>query len=305
MLRKIRIPLALVSFLLITWLFLDFTGTAHHVAGWLAKVQFVPAVLALNVLVVVALVLLTLLFGRIYCSVICPMGILQDFLARLHPKGKNKAGRYSYSPERRWLRYTILALFIVALVAGVGSFVALLEPYSSFGRVASNLLKPVWLFGNNILAGVAEKHDSYAFYEVPIWVRSLPTFIIAAVTLLFVGVLAWIGGRTYCNTICPVGTILGFLSRWSFFKVNFDTEKCRNCSACSRACKASCIDFKNHTVDYSRCVVCGDCLDKCKFGALKYDVPCLHKAHTQPADSNPSADSVAGSPGREQPTRRH
>ena len=294
MLRKIRIPLALVSFLLITWLFLDFTGTAHHVAGWLAKVQFVPAVLALNVLVVVALVLLTLLFGRIYCSVICPMGILQDFLARLHPKGKNKAGRYSYSPERRWLRYTILALFIVALVAGVGSFVALLEPYSSFGRVASNLLKPVWLFGNNILAGVAEKNDSYAFYEVPIWVRSLPTFIIAAVTLLFVGVLAWIGGRTYCNTICPVGTILGFLSRWSFFKVNFDTEKCRNCSACSRACKASCIDFKNHTVDYSRCVVCGDCLDKCKFGALKYDVPCLHKAHTQPADSNPSADSVAG-----------
>ncbi|MCR5820010.1 MAG: 4Fe-4S binding protein [Bacteroidaceae bacterium] len=276
MLRKIRIPLAAVCFLLITWLFLDFTGVAHLYVGWLAKLQFLPAILALNVVVIVGLVLLTLIFGRIYCSVICPLGVMQDIIARLHPKGKNKAGRYSYSPERRWLRYAVLVLFIIAIIAGIGSFVALLEPYSSFGRIVSNLLKPLWLSGNNVLAEIAESHDSYAFYEVPIWIRSMPTFIIAAATLLVVSVLAWLGGRTYCNTICPVGSILGLLSRWSLFRVSFDVEKCRNCSACSRACKASCIDFKNHNVDYSRCVVCGDCIDKCQFGALKYDISAIH-----------------------------
>ena len=42
---------------------------------------------------------------------------------------------------------------------------------------------------------------------------------------------------------------------------------------CSKSCKAACIDYKTHTVDYSRCVVCGDCIDKCKFGALKYSIP--------------------------------
>ena len=109
--------------------------------------------------------------------------------------------------------------------------------------------------------------------------RSWPVFIITVVSFVLLAVLAWIGGRTYCNTICPVGTILSFLSRHSFLKINFDEAQCKNCSACSKACKASCIDYKNHTVDYSRCVVCGNCIDACKFGALKYDNARLHRAN--------------------------
>ena len=211
MLRKIRITLALVSFLLLTWLFLDFTGTAHHWAGWLAKIQFLPAVLSMNVVVVIGLLLLTLLLGRIYCSVVCPLGILQDLLAHVRPRNNKKVGRYSYSAEVRWLRYPVLVLFLVALVAGVGSLVALLAPYSSFGRIASNLFQPLYEMGNNVLADIAARHDSYTFYHVDVWTRSLPTFIIAAVSLLLLAVLAWIGGRTYCNTISPVGTLLSFV----------------------------------------------------------------------------------------------
>jgi ferredoxin len=100
--------------------------------------------------------------------------------------------------------------------------------------------------------------------------RSLPVLIIAAVTLVALFILAWRGGRTYCNTICPVGTILSFFARFSWLKISFDEDKCRNCSLCSKNCKAACIDYKTHTVDYSRCVVCGNCIDNCKFGALKY-----------------------------------
>ena len=284
MLKRIRTILAAVVFILITLLFLDFTGTAHHWLSWMAKVQFLPAVLALNVSVVVMLIVLTLIFGRIYCSVICPLGVFQDILARFHRK-KNK---YGYSKEVRWLRYPVLVVFVIALVAGVGSFFQLLAPYSSYGRIATMIFQPLWMLGNNVLAVIAERADSYAFYSVDVWMKSLPVFIIALVTLVVLFVLAWRGGRTYCNTICPVGTTLSFFSRFSLLKICFDADKCKNCSMCSRNCKAACIDYKTHTVDYSRCVVCGNCISNCKFGALKYS---RRTSRTSPASSSSSVDT--------------
>ena len=273
MLRKIRTILAAVFFVLITLLFLDFTGTLHHWLSWMAKIQFLPAVMALNVVVVVALIALTLIFGRIYCSVICPLGVFQDILARLRRK-KNK---YSYSKEVRWLRYPVLVIFVLAGVAGVGSLFQLLAPYSSYGRIATMIFQPIWKLGNNLLAMLVERMDSYAFYSIDTWMRSLPVLIIAVLTLVVLVVLAWRGGRTYCNTICPVGTILSFFARFSWLKIHFDEDKCKNCSLCSKNCKAACIDFKTHSVDYSRCVVCGNCIESCKFDALKY----VHKSGNQ------------------------
>jgi len=266
MLRKIRIILAAVFFIGLTLLFLDFTGTLHAWLGWMAKVQFLPAVLALNVVVVVALIALTLVFGRIYCSVICPLGVMQDLFGWLGKKAKKN--RYTYSKEVAWLRYLMLAVMVVALVGGVGTIVQLLAPYSAFGRIATMLLQPLWMLGNNVLASLAESYDSYAFYSVEVWMRSMPVFVIALVTLVVLVVLAWRSGRTYCNTICPVGTVLSFFARFSFYKIRIDTDKCKNCSLCAKNCKASCIDFKNHKVDYSRCVVCGDCIESCHSGAL-------------------------------------
>lgn len=268
MLRKIRIALAAVMFIGITLLFLDFTGTLYQWASWMPKIQFLEAVLALNIVVIVALILLTLIFGRMYCSVICPLGIMQDIFAWFGKRAKKN--RYSYSKEVKWLRYPMLLLFIIALVAGVGVVFQLLAPYSTFGIIATNLLQPVYIAGNNVLASIAEASDSYLFYHEDIWLRSLPSLLIAAVMLIILFVLAWRNGRTYCNTICPVGTVLSFFSRFSWLKIHFDSDKCRNCSLCSKNCKSACIDFKNHTVDYSRCVVCGNCIESCKFGALKY-----------------------------------
>ncbi len=270
MLRKIRIILAVVMFIGITLLFVDFSGTFHHWLAWMPKVQFLPALLAMNFIIVGVLLLITLVFGRIYCSVICPLGVLQDLLARL----RRRRNKYSYSKAISWLRYAMLVVMVAAFLAGAGSLVALLAPYSSFGRMATHLLQPLWMMGNNLLASFAENADSYAFYKVDVWMRGMPTFLITLATFVIIAFLAWKNGRTYCNTICPVGTFLSFFARFSWFKVVFDEEKCRNCSSCSKNCKAACIDYKTHTVDYSRCVVCGNCLEKCKFGALKY----AHKA---------------------------
>lgn len=270
MLRKIRLTLAVVFFAIITLLFLDFTGTIHAWFGWMAKIQFLPAVLALNVGIIVLLILLTLVFGRIYCSVICPMGVFQDVISWLSGQRKKKKYRFSYSPAKNILRYTVLTLFVIAVIAGIGSFVALLAPYSSYGRIANNLFAPIYQWGNNVFAYFAERAESYAFYETSVWMKSLPTFVIAVVTFIAIVVLAWRNGRTYCNTICPVGTVLGFLSRFALFRISIDTEKCNACGLCSRKCKAACIDGKRHTVDYSRCVACMNCLDTCKHGAISY-----------------------------------
>ena len=270
MLRRLRVTLAVVFFILITLLFLDFTGTLHTWLAWLAKIQFLPALLALNVGVVVALVLLTLVFGRIYCSVVCPLGVMQDIVSWISGRRKKHKFRFSHSPEKRILRYGVLALFFVAFIAGIGSLVALLAPYSSYGRIVQNIFQPVYIFGNNLMAWVSERVDSYAFYSRDVWLRSLPTFTIAAITLVGIGVLAWRNGRTYCNTICPVGTILSLMARFAWFKVKVDETKCNKCGLCSRSCKSACIDFKNSKIDYSRCVVCGDCIDKCRKKALSY-----------------------------------
>ena len=270
MLRRIRLIVALVFFILITLLFLDFTGTLHAWFGWLAKIQFLPAVLALNVGVILLWVVLTLVFGRVYCSVICPLGVFQDVVSWFSGRRKKKKYRFSYSPAVSWLRYGMLGVFIIAMIAGIGSVVALLAPYSSYGRIVSNLFAPVYQWGNNVLAYFAERSDSYAFYETSVWLKSLPTFIIAAVTFVVLVVLAWRNGRTYCNTVCPVGTVLGFFSRYSLFRPEIDAEKCTNCSLCSRKCKAACINYKDHRIDYSRCVTCMDCIDSCKHGAISY-----------------------------------
>lgn len=273
MLKKIRTTLAVVYFVLLTLLFLDFTGTLHHWLGSMAKLQALEAVLALNFVVIAFLVVLTLVCGRIYCSIICPLGVFQDVLARLRRK-KNK---YSYSKEVKWLRYPVLVVFVIALVAGIGSVFQLLAPYSAYGRIATMVFQPLWMLGNNVLGAIAERADSYAFYTVDVWMKSLPVLIIALVTFVVLLVLAWRGGRTYCNTICPVGTVLSFLSRFSLLKIRFDEQKCKNCSMCSKNCKAACIDYKTHTVDYSRCVVCGNCISKCKFGALHYTFGSISK----------------------------
>lgn len=267
-LRKIRIAIAAVMMIGITWLFLDFTGTAYPWLSWMPKLQFLEALLALNVVVIAGLVVLTLIFGRIYCSVICPLGIMQDIFGWFGKKAKKN--RYTYSKALSWLRYGVLAVGIIAFVLGLSTIVQLLAPYSAFGRIATNLLQPVYVAGNNVLASIAEHYDSYAFYHTDLWLRSGISLGIAVVTLIVLAVLAWRNGRTYCNTFCPVGTILSFLARYSWLKIQFDKEKCRNCSLCTKNCKASCIDYKTHTVDASRCVVCGNCIDSCKFGALSY-----------------------------------
>ena len=301
MLKKLRVALAVIFWLGITLLLLDFTGTLHAYLGWMAKIQFLPAVLALNVGVIVGLVLLTLVFGRVYCSVICPLGVFQDSISWLRAHKDKKA--YQYKKEIKWLRYGVWVLFVAALIAGVHVIVSLLAPYSAYGRMVQNLLQPLYLWGNNLLALMAERVGSYAFYEKEVWLRSVPTLVIAVVTLVVIAVLAFKGGRTYCNTICPVGTTLSFFSRFAMFRPVIDESQCVRCHSCERKCKAQCIEITKERVhiDYSRCVDCFDCIDTCPKGGLKYrfawgsstkKADSVHEVPQNEDSSTKKADSV-------------
>ena len=295
MLKKIRIALAAIFFVGITLLFV---GIGHNWWGWMAKLQFLPSALALNLVVVAVILLANFIFGRLYCSVICPMGVFQDVVIWLRrtcgkwlqnaqtrklkklkesgstekPKVKQYLKRFNYVPEHKWVRYGVLLLAIVSIVVSGQMLIALIAPYSAYGRIVRSIV------------GVASG-------------SVVPALLITGlVTLVLIFCCAWLWGREYCNTICPVGTTLSLVSRFALFRPTIDTSKCINCGRCGKGCKASCIDTQNHRIDYARCVVCFDCLDNCSEGAIQYRFVGLKGKDASPAkpandDKQAGADS--------------
>lgn len=258
MLRKIRLAAAALFFAGITLLFV---GIGHQWWGWMAKLQFLPSCMALNFAAIAFVLLLTLVFGRIYCSVICPMGVFQDLVIRvrklLSPKGRKPKRHFVKEP--RIVRYGVLALVIMTALTFSQLLLTILAPYSAYGRMIRSIV------------GLS-RGESLA-----------PALLItAAATLVVICVCAWIWGRGWCNTVCPVGSVLGLVSRFSLFKVSIDQSQCVSCRKCEKGCKSSCIDIDTHTIDHSRCVDCFDCLDSCPKGGIKFRFSLPRKAKTEP-----------------------
>ena len=275
MLKKTRVLLAALFLIGITLLFM---GIGHNCWGWMAKLQFLPSLLALNFAVITGVVLVTLLFGRIYCSVICPMGIFQDLVIWIRRRGeklfKKKTHKFKYVNEHKWVRYGVLVLSIVSIVVSGQMLIALIAPYSAYGRMVQSIVSAC---SGSVTAAL---------------------LITGLLTLIIICVCAWMWGREYCNTICPVGTLLSFLSRFSMFRPQIDESKCINCGKCGRQCKAGCIDTKNHKIDYSRCVDCFDCIETCQDGAIQFKTVCKGKSCApkaeEPVDEGRRAFLVTG-----------
>lgn len=287
---RLRILVAAAVFILISCYFLDLHHTLPKPFYQLGaiKLEIAPALckwIAAGTVATsfVAFSVLALFFGRIYCACFCPFGILSDlsrFCARLFfkiPPFKNstklknlrlKLSALPFAKARNFLRATCLALAIVFYAAGFSALFGLLEPYSLFGKIASDFFRPAALFFNDILHSIFGA-SLVSKVEDPS-VVSLGAFLLG--TLLFIAIFAAsiLRGRIFCNTLCPVGAWLGFLSKFSLFKLKLG-DACLACGKCAKNCRAQCIDFKNKKLDFTRCVMCGDCLKGCPKSAVKLE----------------------------------
>jgi len=239
--------------------------------------QFVPSIIrfltipALVTAGFIAILVLTALFGRVYCSAICPLGVFQDVFSRISKK-LHLIKRYKYKKAMDYLRYPLLALTIIFILSGSLFVLNLLDPYSSFGRIFSDIVRPGLIVLNNWIAALFGKFNLYFLTRQNIALITWDTVFIPALTL---GLVVWLSlyfGRLYCNTLCPVGTLLGLLSRISLLKIRMDASTCTKCGKCSFACKSSCINVKTLQVDFSRCVACYDCISVCPENSIRYSI---------------------------------
>jgi len=271
MLKKIRVIVSLIIFCLLFFYFLDFADILSDEFHRLGHIQFIPALLSLNVVVIASLIVCALVFGRIYCSSICPVGVFQDIVNRCS-KFINPKKKFIYRKNNPILRWSIVALCLIFFFLNLTVLVGIFDPYSAFGRIVVHIFKPVYLFANNILADIFTNFGNYTFYRMSIEMLSVFSFIVAAVTFVTVGILAFLNGRIFCNTICPVGTIFGFINKFSFFKIRINSDKCVSCGVCEQKCKSRCINIKTKIIDYSRCVNCFSCLNNCNQNGISFTV---------------------------------
>ncbi len=266
-LKRIRVALSVIIFAVISFFFLDFAEIMPLQFHVLMQFQLVPAIIGFHVAIIAFLLVLTILFGRVYCSSICPLGVMQDIIS-WYENRRHKKRKYVYRKPRNLLRYAIVTISVVTFIAGFPLLLNLIDPYSIYGRIAGNILKPIYVAGNNLLALIVNAMGSYKLYLLP-FVYSIGAFALSLGMFLFIGWMAYKFGRRYCNTICPVGTVLGFVSKFSVFRVMFRPE-CNACGLCEFNCKAECLDGENRKIDYSRCVSCFNCLKACKRSSIYY-----------------------------------
>ena len=265
--QQLRTGLAVICFAGCLLLFCDRSENSELALSlsWLAGVQLVPAVLAGSLATAGVILAATLLLGRAYCSVVCPLGILQDVLASLRQKR-----RYAYRKGRPVLRAFFLCVFLAGIALGIPVVHGLLEPYSAFGRMAASIGEPVSVLAHNGMEWLTRKIDSPALAPQPLVFHGWAPLLAALATLAVIAFLVMRYGRIWCNTFCPVGTALGLLSRHALIRPRIDVNRCVHCGTCAAICKAGCIDATSANVDASRCVACCNCVDVCAKNALRF-----------------------------------
>ncbi|MBP6977602.1 MAG: 4Fe-4S binding protein [Bacteroidales bacterium] len=291
-LKNIRVILAIVFFMYALIIFLDFAGLiGERLYHGFTFLQFTPSLIefihllgatSLGFLVVI---LLTLVFGRIYCSTLCPAGVFQDMLIFLKRKIRKKE-RFHFLRARPGIRLAILGIVLLSVLAGSMAVLNLLDPYSLFGRITAELFRPLVIGINNLLASFLKLFHNFSIKPVEIRSFMVGSFLAAMFSLIVLVLFPLFRGRQYCNTLCPVGTILGYLSKFSLYRITLDKSACTQCGECMFTCKAGCINIKKKEVDLTRCVACFNCLNVCSLNGVRY-APVWKKATAEVAPAEP------------------
>ncbi len=301
-LKWFRIAVALLVFIPLTAALVDFRGSVPPQVGrWLAGIQFIPSSISLVTgaglsLTAIIILLVTLGAGRIYCSTLCPLGILQDIVIRVRGWFNKNSALTRYAPTQTSLRQTFLWATIGAVILGGGGFaLTLLDPYSNFGRIAADIFRPFVAMLNNQLVSVAEALGWRGLYRVDVMWAVIGVLALPVFALVLIVTLSFWRGRLFCNTVCPVGTLLGMVSKRAAFQINIDQSACRKCARCVRVCKSQCIDLRAGQIDFSRCIACYDCMAVCEDSGINYEfawTQTLSRAPSTPAPEIATSNKV-------------
>ena len=250
----------LVSVIVLICCFLAFTTTFSFLSKFFVihlgpVVASLVASFSITVLVsFLAVLIFTFLFGRFYCSIICPLGILQNFINFFSLK---KSNNYKNLYKTR---YTIAAIVFAALFCGWVIGFKILEPYTNFGLIASSIFTPL----HNLII----KAEHYGFTILTLTISLIP-FVILIFLVLF-------KRRFFCTAICPVGTALGLFAKYGIFRLQIG-EKCITCGACFRNCPAGSINLKDKIIDNELCIRCLKCFAICPKQAISFGIGCGNK----------------------------
>ena len=265
-LRWLRVILAVLTFACAN---LFFFGMAEW-AAILFKVQLLPALLAFNVAAVVVVLLVTFLLGRVYCSVVCPMGVFQDIVIWLSWRVRRNVSpkKSTLPPPPKFLRYVSLGLCAALVALGFVSLGAILDGYSLYGRIAAQIFRPIYSALHNLVAAFLAGRGHPVLFREVVFVRGACALAVAMTGLVGVAMMAWWRGRLFCNSLCPVGAVLSLAAHRPLVRIRIDSAKCVKCGLCAASCKCGAIDVSRKRVVDSACVRCFDCAEACRKGAI-------------------------------------
>ncbi len=221
--------------------------------------------LALSLLIIVG----TLLFGRFFCSFICPMGSLNQWVSHFFNR-RRPADDYQINAYRKIYRFKYYVLTALIVLAAFGSLqIGLLDPIATITRTFAISLVPALSLGTGGL-----------YLKQPVFYGGI------GIALLFLAVLFAnrFLTRFWCRVLCPLGALLGLFSGFSLLRIRRDVEKCTDCQKCLRTCHGGCDPHTELRVH--ECHVCMNCIEDCPEDAIHYGFPTAASSVHAPLDVN-------------------
>ena len=248
LLRSIRIALSvmLMASAVAWWL----TGRVENVPATLAlRLQIIPSALGVTIGATAFWLVVTFVVGRFYCSTVCPLGTLQDLSlwgGRLMRR-RSRELRYMHPSRLRW---QVLLVYVISLLAGLLAVGCLVEPWS-------------------VMSGAASIFRDTGAYWARLGVNAIFGICSSVAVVIAVAVWAFFSGRRFCTEICPIGSVLGAVSERSIYHIEIDPDRCTSCMRCEEVCPSHCVKVVSRYVDNSRCVRCLDCMAECPDDAIR------------------------------------
>ena len=228
----------------------------------------------------------TLFLGRFFCGWICPMGTLQHFVGSLHSEAKQGKQRIESNRYKRWqtIKYVVL---IAGLVAAFfrSMVIGTLDPFSLLVRSFGLALLPAFNFAARaVLLPMEHSHFSairttgeslHTIFQATILDFRQAHFAQGLVLGILFLVILWSSMRVtrfWCRSLCPLGALLGAVSRWSILGLHKDASTCDKCSRCLLNCQGGDDPIGGAPWRKSECLMCMNCVGSCPHGSLQFQL---------------------------------